>query len=115
LFGYLPSFLSTVRADKLKYWVNMNKALALSGGLLILASVNAKKTVIIKSVSLINTVSLLGRYFFAIMLLLFGIGHFLSTASLSALVPPYIQFAKFWTFVGGIYTGGICNKHFYKI
>ena len=53
----------TVRADKLKYWVSMNKALALSGGLLILASVNAKKTVIIKSVSLINTVSLLGRYF----------------------------------------------------
>lgn len=103
LFGHLHSYLAAAaRADKLKYWVNLNKALALSGGFLVLASVNAKKTGLTKFNSFVNKVSLPGKYFFALMLLLFGIGHLLSTTSISALVPPYIPFAKFWTFIGGI-------------
>jgi uncharacterized membrane protein len=114
LFGHLPAFLSADRADKLKYWVNLNKTLALSGGFLMLASVNIKKTGITKPVFIIKVVSLLGRYFFAIMLFLFGLGHLLSTASLSALVPSYIPFAKFWTFVGGIILMGSAVSIFIK-
>lgn len=103
LFGHLPSFLSaTTRADKLKYWVNLNKTLALSGGFLILASVNMKDTAGEKIKSFFNAVLIVGKCFFALMLLLFGIGHLTSTTSLSALVPKYIPFAKFWTFAGGI-------------
>jgi uncharacterized membrane protein len=36
------------------------------------------------------------------MLLLFGIGHFLSGPAISALVPKYIPWPLFWTYLGGV-------------
>ncbi len=102
LFGHLPAYLYAVdRAGKLKYWVNLNKTLALSGGFLILASLRINRASDTKSASL-KAMSLIGRIFFAIMLFLFGLGHMLSTTALSAMVPAYIPFAAFWTFTGGI-------------
>ena len=112
-FGHLPLYLSASdRAGKLKYWVNLNKTLALSGGFLILASVEAKRAGFIRFNSVIKIVSITGRYFFGIMLFLFGIGHLLSTAALSAMVPSYIPFAMFWTFVGGIILVGSAISFF---
>ena len=103
LFAHLPLYLAAAdRMGKLKYWVNLNKTLALSGGFLILASVEAKREGLVRLNSVIKIVSIIGRCFFGIMLFLFGIGHLLSTAALSAMVPSYIPFATFWTFVGGI-------------
>ena len=106
LFGHLPAFLSADQTVKLKYWTNLNKMLALSGGFLILAAMNAPKNRFTKSVLL------LGRCFFACMLLLFGIGHLLSTTALSTLVPGYIPFKKFWTFAGGIILVGSAISFF---
>ena len=44
----------------------------------------------------------LGKYLFAIMLFNFGIGHFISLEGVSHLVPKYIPFPQFWTFLGGV-------------
>ena len=112
-FAHLPAYLSAAdRAGKLKYWVNLNKTLALSGGFLILASVEAKRAGLTKFLSAIKIMSVTGRWFFGIMLFLFGIGHLLSTAALSAMVPSYIPFATFWTFVGGIILVGSATSFF---
>lgn len=101
-FGHLPAFLSVHGLEKLKYWVNMNKVLAFSGGFFILAAVNEKTKEKTKTSSSFRAILVIGKIFFALMLLLFGIGHLTNTASLSAMVPTYIPFAKFWTFLGGI-------------
>ncbi len=112
-FGHLPAYLAAVdRAGKLKYWVNLNKTLALSGGFLILAAVEAKRAGFTRFNSAIKIMSITGRWFFGIMLFLFGIGHLLSTAALSAMVPSYIPFAMFWTFVGGIVLVGSAISFF---
>lgn len=97
LFAHLPAYLSVQGMEKLKYWVNLNKTLALTGGFLILASVSSGS-----EHRFFKIISIVGRCFFAIMLFLFGIGHLLSTTAMSAMVPAYIPFAKFWTFLGGL-------------
>jgi len=43
-----------------------------------------------------------GKYFFASMLIAFGIDHFLYVEFVSGLVPDWIPFAVFWTYFTGI-------------
>jgi uncharacterized membrane protein len=43
-----------------------------------------------------------GMYLYAIMLYNFSVGHIVSMNGVSELVPKYIPFPKFWTFIGGI-------------
>ncbi len=114
LFGHLPAFLSVQGLDKLKYWTNLNKVLALSGGSLLLASGNLSKSGNTRFDRFANRVSPLGRYFFAFMLLMFGIGHLLSTGAISNLVPDYIPLKKLWTFLGGIVLVGSAISFFIK-
>lgn len=85
---HLPAFLNSGRA----FWVNLNKMIALSGGFLLMSN---------------SRVAVIGKYLFAIMLFLFGIGHLMSSEALAGLVPEYIPFRQFWAFMGGIaLTGG---------
>ena len=110
--GHLPAFLSVQGLEKLKYWTNLNKVLALSGGFLILSFIYVREDGNTKPIAFFKVISVIGRCFFALMLLLFGIGHLTSTASLSTLVPPYIPFARFWTFAGGIILVGSAISFF---
>ncbi|MGD0444552.1 MAG: hypothetical protein ABSA39_11515 [Edaphobacter sp.] len=43
-----------------------------------------------------------GRFFFAIMLIVFGIDHFLYTAFVATMVPAWIPGHRFWTYFAGV-------------
>ena len=98
--GHLPNRL-THMINVLGAWTDALKLLALCGGALIVARAfpgNANTGFIN---GLFKT-SFLGRYFFGLMLLLFGIDHFLYTDFVKTLVPAWIPGALFWTYVAGI-------------
>jgi uncharacterized membrane protein YphA (DoxX/SURF4 family) len=100
LVGHLPNRLTNM-INVLGAWTDALKLLALCGGALIVARAfpgNANS-------SLINGLyktSFLGRYFFGLMLLIFGIDHFLYFDFVKTLVPTWIPGASFWTYVAGI-------------
>lgn len=100
LFVHLPVFLSA-GPQNTSLWINLNKILALSGGFFLISQINAP----IFENKMVNTLfklSPIGSYLFAIMLYNFSVGHILSMNGVSTLVPKYIPFPKFWTFMGGI-------------
>ncbi|MBN9383035.1 MAG: hypothetical protein J0H74_19920 [Chitinophagaceae bacterium] len=99
LFGHLPRFLSAGAFNN--YWVNTNKVLALSGGFLAVSTINAPKPGH-KIMRLLAKAGPIGMYFYAIMLYNFGVGHFNNLEGISNIVPKYIPFPKFWTFLGGV-------------
>jgi uncharacterized membrane protein len=99
LLGHLPWFLSAGSFNN--YWVNCNKVIALSGGFLAISTINAPKPEH-KIMELLAKIGPLGMYLFAIMLYNFGIGHFNNLEGISNIVPKYIPFPKFWTFLGGV-------------
>src|SRR5688572_26711800 len=99
LFGHLPWILSTGSFNS--YWVNTNKVLALCGGFLAISTIHAPKPEH-KMIQLLAKIGPVGMYLYAIMLFNFGVGHFISLEGVSNLVPKYIPFPKFWTFLGGV-------------
>jgi uncharacterized membrane protein len=99
LFGHLPWFLSAGSFNK--YWVNSNKVLALCGGFLVISTIHAPKSGH-KIMQLLAKTGPIGMYLYAIMLYNFAIGHFNNLEGVSNLVPKYIPFPEFWTFLGGI-------------
>jgi len=99
LFGHLPWFLSAGSFNN--YWVNCNKVIALSGGFLVMSTINAPKHEH-KIMQLLAKTGPLGMYLFAVMLYNFGVGHFNNLQGISNIVPKYIPFPQFWTFLGGV-------------
>lgn len=99
LFGHLPRLLSAGSFSN--YWVNLNKVLALSGGFLVVSTINPPKPGH-RLMELVARIGPFGKYLFAIMLFIFGVGHFISLEGVSNLVPKYIPFPQFWTFLGGV-------------
>lgn len=100
LFAHLPVFVQAGPQNS-DLWVKMNKVLALSGGFFLLSTMNANKPGSRLMITLYRLAPL-GMYFFAMMLYNFGVGHIVSMNGISTLVPKYIPFPKFWTFMGGI-------------
>ena len=96
LIGHLP-----VRLKLGPPWTDAIKILALSGGAFVMASAfpNAKPNMFFDK---LYKIARSGKYFFATMLLLFGVGHFLFTPAISGLVPKYIPWPLFWTYLGGV-------------
>jgi uncharacterized membrane protein len=85
-------------------WTNALKILAFSGGALILAgSFDDDESV--KPSALNRTLGKLiplGRFFFGVMLIVFGIDHFLYAQFVATLVPAWIGGNIFWTYVAAI-------------
>jgi uncharacterized membrane protein len=100
LFAHLPVFLSAGPPNT-DYWVNLNKVMALSGGFFLISTMNAPKPGNRILISLYKLAPI-GMYLFAMMLYNFSVAHIVSMNGLSTLVPKYIPFPKFWTFIGGI-------------
>lgn len=100
LFAHLPAFLSAGPQNS-DLWVNMNKVLALSGGFFLISTINAPRPGH-RIVSALYKLAPIGMYLFAMMLYNFSVGHIVSMNGISTLVPKYIPFPKFWTFMGGI-------------
>ncbi|WP_207514750.1 hypothetical protein [Longitalea luteola] len=100
LFAHLPVFLPAGPENR-DLWINLNKILALSGGFFLISTINAPRpgNPILSS---LYKLAPIGMYLFAIMLYNFSVAHIVSLSGLSTLVPKYIPFPKFWTFMGGI-------------
>lgn len=110
VFIHLPAFVNSHRP----FWVNLNKAFALSGGFLLVSTLYAP---ILRPKILIafSKVTVIAKYLFAIMLFDFGIGHLLASAAIGGLVPKYIPFPQFWAFLGGIALTGSAISIFSNI
>lgn len=111
LFGHLPRFLSAGSFNG--YWVNTNKVLALSGGFLAISTLNASRPAQ-RILQFLVKIGPLGKYLYAIMLYNFAVGHFNNLQGISNLVPKYIPFPQFWTFLGGVALMGSAISIFSK-
>ncbi|MBD2705418.1 hypothetical protein IC229_32710 [Spirosoma sp. BT702] len=99
LVGHLPWSLTAGSFNK--YWVNTNKVLALCGEFLVISTINAPKPTD-KMMQLLAKIGPIGQYLYAIMLYNFAVGHFNNLEGISNIVPKYIPFPQFWTFLGGV-------------
>jgi uncharacterized membrane protein len=106
VFVHIPYMIFVNPYTKhLGVWTDALKLLALSGGAFIVAgsfpttSVSAKQSPLIGSLEKILP---LGRVFFGIMLVCFGIDHFLYTVNISKLVPGWIPWPIFWTYFAAV-------------
>jgi len=110
VFVHLPAFVNSPRP----FWINLNKAFALSGGLFLVSTYYAP-TLRPKIFVSLSKMAVIGKYLFAIMLFDFGIGHLFNSAEVSGLVPKYIPFPQFWTILGGIALTGSAISIFSNI
>jgi hypothetical protein len=87
-------------------WSNAFKALALSGGAFVVAgSFPEEKTNTGDEpllMRLLGRVVPLGRVFFSITMITFGIDHFLYVSNVATLVPAWIPGHVFWTYFAGV-------------
>ena len=111
LFGHLPWSLSAGSFNR--YWVNTNKVIALCGGFLVISTINAPKPGH-KIIQLLAKAAPLGMYLYAIMLYNFAVGHFNNLEGIGNIVPKYIPFPQFWTFLGGVALMGSAISIFSK-
>jgi uncharacterized membrane protein len=85
-------------------WTNALKVLAFSGGSLILAG-SFEEDESVKPSALNRTLGKLiplGRFFFGVMLIVFGIDHFLYAQFVATLVPEWIGGNMFWTYFAAV-------------
>jgi uncharacterized membrane protein len=81
-------------------WTNAFKALALSGGAWVVAGSLREQSPAATPAAL-ERIMPLGRYFLPIMVIAFGIDHFLYREFVATLVPAWIPGAMFWTYFAG--------------
>jgi uncharacterized membrane protein YphA (DoxX/SURF4 family) len=98
--GHLPQRLKN-HPEIRGMWIDAIKILALSGGAFIMALAFPQSTPS-RFFERLNKIAPVGKYFFAIMLCLFGYGHLVNAQGISGLVPKYIPGPVFWTYVAGI-------------
>ncbi len=99
LLGHLPNRLR-YHPEILGVWTDAIKLMALLGGALIVAQYAPanKRQMVIK---VISGIAPTGVYLFALMLILFGLDHFLYTPLVSSLIPAWIPFKICWTYFTG--------------
>lgn len=100
VFGHLPNRL-TNHPEVLGMWTDALKLLALSGGAFMAASLFPENN----TPGFLNIparIAPYGRHFFGVMLLLFGIDHFLYIDFVKTLVPASIPGPEFWTYLTGV-------------
>ena len=98
IIGHLPNRLK-YNPDILGAWTDALKLLALSGGAFIISKVYGDKKN--NKIRIIEKIGLYGKYFFALMLIIFGIDHFLYTDFVKTIVPTWIPGELFWTYFAG--------------
>lgn len=96
LFGHLPNRV-TNHPEILGMWTDALKILCLSGGAFIVATAFTEN-----KVNAFEKFARHGKYFFALLLVIFGIDHFIYTDFVKPLVPRWIPGELFWTYFAGI-------------
>src|SRR5687768_4552529 len=97
IFGHLPERI-VQNPTELGRWTNALKLLALIGGAFLI-SISDSQSVSNKFISKLSKLAPFGRYFFGVMLIVFGIDHFIYLEFVSGLVPKWIPFSIFWTYL----------------
>lgn len=100
LFGHLPRRL----VDGPQYLGNWTNALKLSsfiGGAFLVSATSTEK-ITNNFISKLAGLAPYGKYFFCIMLIVFGIDHFVYVDFVSGLVPKWIPFPIFWSYFTGV-------------
>jgi uncharacterized membrane protein YphA (DoxX/SURF4 family) len=100
ILGHLPNRL-TNRPDILGAWTDALKILALSGGAFVISNLHPNE----KSngfIGFIERLALYGKYFFGVMLIIFGIDHFVYIEFVKPLVPSWIPGPLFWSYFAGV-------------
>ncbi len=107
VIAHLPSQLSSAYVGVLGLWTNVFKEVALAGGAWIVAQSFEDSDERIPA--WLEKLLPLGRYFFAVLLIVFGSEHFLYSKFVAALVPGWVGSANFWTYFAGVslVAGGI--------
>jgi uncharacterized membrane protein len=107
LIAHLPNQLTGAFAAVLGAWTNVFKELTLAGGAWIAALSFAEERSELPR--WLERILPLGRYFFAITLIVFGIDHFLYPKFVASLVPAWIGAQMFWTYFAGfaLIAGGL--------
>jgi len=98
---HLPYQLKT-NLHFLAGWSDALKILALSGGAFVAAGSVATKSRLVKTTPILQSFIPLGRFFFAIDLLVAGIMHFVYISFVVMLVPAWIPWHIFWSYLAGI-------------
>ncbi|PWT72511.1 MAG: hypothetical protein C5B59_15690 [Bacteroidetes bacterium] len=103
LIFHLPSlFFVTKDVWHLGLWTNALKELALSGGAFVVAGSLPNEKGSLKGSRTLQGFVSAGRIFLAIMLICFGIDHFLYSQFVATLVPVWAGMPLFWTYFAGI-------------
>jgi uncharacterized membrane protein len=100
LIAHIPSQLSGASATMLGAWTNAIKELALAGGAWIVALSFSQEGSELPA--WLEKALPLGRYFFAFLLIVFGIDHFLYAKFVAMLVPSWAGSQMFWTYFAGV-------------
>jgi uncharacterized membrane protein len=105
--AHIPSQLAGQYAKVLGAWTNALKEMALAGGAWIAARTHAAKGHPLSP--WLERALPAGRYLFGVMLVLFGLDHFLYPQFVAALVPDWVGAQMFWTYFAGtaLIAGGI--------
>ncbi len=121
VFIHLPYllFINPHKITHLGLWAEASKALALSGGAFVVAGSfsNEKGNEGNKSrfIALQEKFIPFGRIFFSIMMIEFGVDHFLYIGHVSKLVPGWIPWPIFWTYFAGAALIGSGTSIVFKI
>jgi uncharacterized membrane protein len=99
IIAHVPNQLTGKYVTVLGAWTNALKELALAGGAWIAALSFAGEGVTLPP--WLEKALPLGRYFFAVMLVLFGVDHFLYPQFVASLVPHWVGSGVFWTYFAG--------------
>ena len=107
LIAHLPSRLTSQYAWVLGAWTNAIKELALAGGAWIAAMTFQRTEGELPR--WLERALPLGRCFFAFLLIVFGVDHFLYPKFVASIVPSWVGSPMFWTYFAGaaLIAGGV--------
>lgn len=100
VLGHFPVRIKN-HPEILAYWTDSVKLLGMIGGVMIL-SMTTQVSESSRPTSRLQNISQTGKYFFSIMLLVFGIDHFIYVSHVHKMIPSWIPFPVFWTYFTGL-------------
>ena len=100
IFCHIPYELN-LHATQLGAWTDPFKCLTLSGGAFIVAGSFPSQNNTSAIIKLLEKFIPAGKYFVAVMMIAFGIDHFLYTDFVATIVPAWVGSKIFWTYFAG--------------
>ncbi|MBO9585664.1 MAG: DoxX family membrane protein [Flavobacterium sp.] len=112
-FGFLAAFIlshlpfififNTDKTNATQIWINALEELTYSGGAFVLAGSFTEQSLSEnKFASFLEKLIPFGRVFYSLLMILFGLSHFLFAAFVSTMVPKWLPGTMFWTYFVGV-------------